>query len=478
MRRDVPAVRGLGWVLASEVWAGAIGFGVMIHLARRLGPSAFARVEFGAAVAAWLLVAVRSGIEAIVNREAARRPRLIGRFTDLLIGLKLAGAVAGYAAVLAVAAASGSDRGGVVAVAGLVLVPAALVADVGPRATGRLATLALAQGLRTSGLAVAAWVLVASPRDAIGAASLAVLAESLGCAVFAARHVRDHGWPRPRYRRRAWTVLARRGAVASLARFARVGLYGADLLVLGWWTATDLGPYAAARRIVFALVALGLVVPASIAPAIGRAWAAGADRARMLIGSTLMRLNALAWPATIGLVATAGRWMPLIFGPGYRRGGIFLALIAVRLPFLLAGSTFQAALVACRREGQALGLLAAMAALAGATLPLAALAIGPAGVAIALVMVELAGAIGGWLLLWRSAAAPAWHPRRSATVAGCLALTAACAIGRSWPLGLICGVSILMYGLTWGGCHALTPFEGSNSIRSARWHLDTGRAAR
>ena len=61
---------------------------MIVYLARRLGPSSFARVEYAAAVAAWLLVVVRGGVDVIVYREAARRPRLIRPLTDLLIGLR------------------------------------------------------------------------------------------------------------------------------------------------------------------------------------------------------------------------------------------------------------------------------------------------------------------------------------------------------------------------------------------------------
>ena len=144
---------GLAWLLASELFASALGFGVMVHLARRLGPPGFARVEFASAVAAWLLVVVRGGVDVIVYREAARRPRLVRPLTELLIGLRVAAALVGYAIVLVVAALVGGDRGAVVAVAGLMLVPSAFVADVGLRAAGRLRALALAQGVRAVGYA-------------------------------------------------------------------------------------------------------------------------------------------------------------------------------------------------------------------------------------------------------------------------------------------------------------------------------------
>ena len=39
---DLPRVSGLSWAFGSELLAGGLGFVVMVHLARRLGPSWFA----------------------------------------------------------------------------------------------------------------------------------------------------------------------------------------------------------------------------------------------------------------------------------------------------------------------------------------------------------------------------------------------------------------------------------------------------
>ncbi len=243
---------GMGWLLASELFSSALGFGVMVHLARRLGPPSFARVEFASAVAAWLLVVVRGGVDVIVYREAARRPRLVRPLTEVLIGLRLAAALVGYAIVLAMAALVGGDRGAVVAVAGMMLVPSAFMADVGLRASGRLQTLALAQGFRALGYAALALGLVRGPGDVLNAAWCLVSAEAFGTFVPLAWHATTHGLPRPRWRRRAWSVLTYRGVLTGLTRFGRVSLYGADLLMLGWWAAPELGAYAAARRLVFA----------------------------------------------------------------------------------------------------------------------------------------------------------------------------------------------------------------------------------
>jgi O-antigen/teichoic acid export membrane protein len=441
--------KSLSWMLASELLAGALGFVVMVHLARRLGPPSFVRVEYAAAVAAWLLVVVRGGVDVIVTREAARRPRLVKPLTDLLIGLRLAAALAGYALVLVMAALVGPARGVVVAVAGLLLVPSAVVTDVGLRSAGRLRVLALAQTVRAVGYASIVFGLVQGPADTLRAAGCLVAAETLGAVIPLAVHIREHGLPRPRLRRRPALVLARRGLIAGLIRFGRVSLYGADLLALGWWVGPELGPYAAARKLVFGLVALGLVVPAAVAPLIARDWAAGARTAQGLIAATLGRLWTFSLPATVGLALTADRWMPLLFGASYGHGGPWLALVAVRLPWLLSASFDQAALISCRRETWVLEQMIGLVGLGLVIIPLAVLWGGPWGVGWAALLIEVVAAVDGWRRLARLGVAPPWHHGAIAAAAGSLVLAIVCGLLHDRPLWVITPAAAAAYALTW-----------------------------
>src|SRR5260370_11261648 len=115
------------------------------------------------------------------------------------------------------------------------------------------------------------------------------------------------------------------------------------------------------------------------------------------------------WPASVGLALRANGWMPLLFGSVYRAGGPLLAVIALRLPWLLAVTFAQTALVSCRRENDALRLVRGMIALAIVLIPAGALSGGPWAVGLAAIVVELAGAIGGWVLLKRLGVAPRFN---------------------------------------------------------------------
>jgi O-antigen/teichoic acid export membrane protein len=428
-----PKVAGVPWLVASELCSGAIGFGVTVHFARRLGAEGFAHLEYASAVAAWLLVIVRSGVEMIAVREAARRPRILRPMTEAMIGLKLAAAVLGYGLVLALALSAGGDRGRAVAVSGLILLPSALLTDLAPRASGKLMPVAIAQVVRSLGYAAAGWLLVGHPGQEIRAASCAIVAEVLSSLVLWIHHVRTFGVPVPRVRRKAWAVLAKRGLIASLVRFGRVTLYGADLLVLGWPADAELGNYAAARRVVFALVSVGLVLPAAFAPAIAQGWARGAGRARLLLGDACSRLLSFALPAAIGLTATSEVWMPRLFGPDFQGGGPWLALLAARLPWLLVASLHQSALVACRRESDALRLILLSVAAAAIALPLATARGGPWAAGLVMLGLEMAGVIAGWWLLDRLGAAPSWHHEVLPPLVGGLVLGGVCRFAIGWP---------------------------------------------
>ncbi len=398
-------------------------------------------------MAAWLLVVVRGGVDVVVYREAARRPRLIRPLTDLLIGLRLAWATAGFAAALMVAAFIGPDRGGVVVVACLGLFPSALAADVSPRARGRFGWVAAVQAARTFQYAGLMLLLISSSTHVLRAAWCAVAAECVGAGLFGLRHWRAFGWPRPRFRRRAWRVLARRGAVAGLARLGRVGLYAADVLALGAVASSDLGAFAASRRLVFGLVTVGLIVPSSMGPILARAWSAGVTPTRQAIGRAMLTIVSMSLPAAVGMILLADRLMPALFGTAYRHAGPLLVANAARLVPLLVGNLHQAALVACRRESPTMGLVMIQVVLAATLLPLAALRGGGVAVGWCLALIETLGAVGAWLLLRRLRIAPPWHHGLLGPLAACGLLALTCMVARSVPLVSLVGLGALAYGL-------------------------------
>jgi O-antigen/teichoic acid export membrane protein len=450
---------GAGLVVAAEGVAAVLGFLALIHLTRRLGPSAFARVEYAAAVLAWLMILVRGGFDPIVYREASRRPRLIGPWTDFLIGHRILGAGLGYLAAFALAWTVGPERGSTTAVAALALFASAWCADVGSRVEGRLGWVALSQVARGAGLLIAVLWLVRGQVDASGAAWALVIAEVAASAGPLYDHVRRHGRLFPRLRGRETRVVTRRAGAAGLARLLRVSLYGLDLLALGWWTGAEVGGYAAGRRVVFALTALGLAATAAVAPSIAASWRAGPSAARRRVGEALSALWSMSVPAAVGLAVVSDRAAPWLFGPSFRDAAPWLALAAARLPWMLAAAFALAALSACRHERLGLRVVLGQTAMAAVVVPAGLAIAGPSGVGWAMLAVEAAGAVGGWAMLAKLDAAPRWTELLARPLAGSLGLIAACGVAAGADLGVTIACGAIGYALAWRFAARLGRFE-------------------
>lgn len=439
--------------------AGVCGFAATMHVARRLGPSGLASLEVAAGVAGWVLVLVRGGPDQIVVREAARYPRLVSPLTDLLIGLRCLWGLVGLAILWGVASWMGVDHSGATIAAGMVLIPSAFVADVGPRARIESGFLASLQVLRAIAVTIAVVLLVAKPDDLLRAAIAPAIGESMVAVACLVRARRDGTQPRPRFRRRASLVLSRRAAVAGLTRFLRVGLYAADAIALGLVAGAGVGTYAAGRRLTFALVAVGVVVPSLLAPGLTRAWRRGRDEAGSEIGRGVSILLSLFVPAAMGLILTAETSLPWLFGPDYRDGASRLVPIAARLPVVLLAAWYQSGLVAIGREVHAMVATLFIAGIAAIALPVAAIGGGVVGLGWTMFGVEAIAAATSYLLLRRTGIDPGRVVGLGPIALGCLAMVLAVSATRAGTFPINCLAGAVAYVAAWSIASPLIPIR-------------------
>ncbi len=390
-RRAGSPTSGLSWVLAAEAFAGRARVRRAGAPARRLGPAV---VRAGGVRRGGRRLAARAGpgrCGPVVYREAARRPRLVGPLTDLLIGLRCLAACLGYALVLVVAAPVGPGRGGAVAVAGLALFALGLgrrrrASGHEPARLGRARPGGAGGRLGFGGLRPGPRARRRPPRR-----GLPRLRRGARRGDPCPRHAADTASPRPspetcepgprssRGGRRAHAV---RSGDASTGPTSWRWLVGRERPrpVRGGPTGRLRPGRTRARD------------PGHPRPRVARAWSLGPATARKQVADALSALWTLSLPASVGLALTSDRWMPTLFGGSYRDGGFYLALIAARLPWLLAASFAQSALVAFRREGLCLRLVLAQTLLAALLIPAGAVAAGPWGVGWASFAVEAFGA--------------------------------------------------------------------------------------
>jgi O-antigen/teichoic acid export membrane protein len=298
---------------------------------------------------------------------------------------------------------------------------------------------------------------VNEPADLVRAAVAPGVAEGVVALVFAVRAVRVDGWNLPRWSTRATSVFSRRAAVAGLTRFGRVGLYAADAIAVGiaLGPAATSGAYAVSRRVVFALVAVGLVVPTLLAPALARARSRGSAAASHQVGRGIGLLLGLFVPAALGLMLVAGRLLPALFGADYRNGSIVLALVAARLPVLLVATWLGSALVALGSEREALRATAFAGLVALIALPSAAILFGPLGIGLAVLGIEAVAVIAATLALHRIGIAVQRCVPWDRIALGCAGLVGSVAATSTAPLAVTCIAGAIGYGAGWGLGHLL-----------------------
>lgn len=439
--------RVLSWLLASEMAATVIGFGSLIHVARHLGASSFAGVEFATLLASVMLVWVRGGIESIALRECSRKPRLIGRWATSLIVTKIALAILAFGLLCVVTTCVRSELQMPIIAAGLILFPSAFLADLGLRAEGRLGWVAVAQLVRAASLAIVVTLLVRGSDDAVAAAVCAVIAECITVGMLLAVHVHNYGPIRLRVSARALRVLCHRGMIASVSRFGRVVLFTADMLVLGFLTNSEgTGSYAAARRIVFALIGVGIIFPSAVAPMIARASLSGPFEVRAAVARASRWLLAIALPASLGLIFTSRGWMEFLFGETFRDGGPALAILAARLPILLLSVLNLSALVAVREERAALKIVGLTCGLAAVLVPFGVIGFGWLGAGVSMLVVETFLAAGGWISLQKRGFAPSRGLVDHGTIIGCGAMSIALFAMKSQPVWIASFAGAAVYG--------------------------------
>jgi O-antigen/teichoic acid export membrane protein len=234
-----------------------------------------------------------------------------------------------------------------------------------------------------------------------------------------------------------------------LTRFGRVGLYLAEDLELGLAADPGVGPYAAARKVVFAVVAIGIGLPALLLPALVKERSNGPDSVGSVVAQGLTLLIGLFLPAALGLMLIAPKGLPAIFGAGYDGSGVMPLLVALRMPILLVAVWFQTVAVALGHERQALRVMGIVGAVAVVVLPAVASLWGSVGIAGGILGLEILAALGGWQAVRSCGIRLSSHLALGPVLAGSLAMTLAVLAVRSGPLVATILTGVGVYSGVW-----------------------------
>jgi len=346
-------VRGFGALALGDGVARLPGIVAILLLARRLEPTDFGVVILGLTLMGWFSLVVDSGTEALGTRDISRHPERLREIAEPVLGLRVVlsvGAMTLFGATAWAAASQSGDR--------IVLV---LFAAVLPATALNLKTMVLgvraAKALGLSNVAsqvvflAGVAVLVRGPDDVVWVPVLKAVAELTYAALILAALRGRFGLLRPRVDLGVWAVTLRQSLPLFANGLARAVMFSSGVVLIGFIVDRHaVGLYAAAHRPVFVSAAVSGFLLVSFLASYS---AAGRDESVQIFRRTAW-LGAATAPLALGVSATSGFLLRLVYGESYAAAAPVLALLVWIVPIVLAGGAYGIVLIAANQQGRLL----------------------------------------------------------------------------------------------------------------------------
>jgi O-antigen/teichoic acid export membrane protein len=365
-------------LFAGEGAARAVGFVLVLVLARRLGPDGFGVVTLGLTLVAWFAFVVDSGTELLNVRDVARQPARFREIAEQMLGLRLVLSFASaiiFVVGVEVFARSAYTRDTVVLFA--LLLPA-IALNLRWMVLGVGGSRGVAVGIVASRVLVLAGVLLlVAGADDIKRVPLLEAAGELTYALVILLYVGARlGFLRPRADLAIWRSTMRLSSPLMVSSIARATIFSFDVIVISLALGPrDLGIYGVASKpVFFAASAVGLFSLSFLS-----AFSATAAEDEAALHGRALRVSVGTCCVLAAVVSLSSILVPFVFGKAYADAVPVLAIMAWRIPFSALSGMYTTVLVARERQR---------------TLMRNAVAVVPAAIAIDLVAILLFGLIG------------------------------------------------------------------------------------
>jgi O-antigen/teichoic acid export membrane protein len=336
-------------LLTGEGVARAVGFVVVLVLARRLGPAGFGVITLGLALVAWLRFIVDSGTELHNVREVARDPARFREIAEQMLGLRLVlsiVAAAFFVIAVEVFARSEFTRDTIILFAAIF---PAIALNLRWMVLGIGGSRAVAAGNAASRVVVLLGALVfVTDVDDIEAVPLLEAGGELAYAlVILGFAVWKLGWLRPRASLSYWRTTLRGSLPLMISGVARASIFAVDVLIIELALGPrDLGIYGVALRpVAFASGLVGLFSLSYLS-----ALSATASEHIAALHGRALRASVAGCVLIAGVLSFASLAIPFVFGEDYRDAVPVMAILAWRIPLAALSLMYISVLVAQDRQ--------------------------------------------------------------------------------------------------------------------------------
>ena len=341
-----------GWLIVERLLRGIVGLGVGVALARALGSAGFGTLSYALSFVLIFNTLWQLGLSGIVVRELVRTPAARDEILGTVFALRFGGAALGLASILVAAVllapADAATRWSIVVLGVGTLFFAFEGVDFWfqSEVQSRYAVMARLAALAVSATATIALVVFDAPVVAMAAAaSLEYVVTGLGYVVVYARAGGSlRAWKVDRGRAR--TLLSISWPLIVSGIFNSINLRIDQLMLGNLVGAGAVGTYAAAARLSEVWSFVPLAIATSLAPGLLRARETDRTVYQRRMQQAYDLMVWLALPLAIGVSATSGLIIDVLYGSEYAAAAPILSVHVWAGPFVFMGAVLSKWLIA------------------------------------------------------------------------------------------------------------------------------------
>lgn len=332
------------WLSFGQISGRLIRAAVIIYAARMLGVAEYGVFSYVLGLAGFFSVFSDIGVSSILTREAAKRPENRAQIFATTFWIKMA-LLLGTAAAIMLFAPSFSK---IEAARALIPFVAFLVIFDGIRdfslsfirALEKMEIDAFVNILTNIAITVSGFIILALSATAQALTITYVLSSGVGALIIILVLRKEFGKIFSDFDRKLIRPIIAAAIPLALLGFLGSFMLNLDMIMLGWWrTATELGYYSAAQRVLQIFYIFPPLLSSALFPTLVRLIGQGKEgKVREMAEQTITLLFAIAIPLTIGGIILAKPFMAFIYGGEYAPAAAAFRFLMVTLLFIFPAS--------------------------------------------------------------------------------------------------------------------------------------------
>jgi len=347
-------------LLFSGIISQAIGFVVIVYLARILNPDNFGKISFALAIITYFSLITNLGLPLLGTREIARDKKKINEYLGNILTMRLCLAFLSFGLLLLITYFLNKplEIKYLIILYGLGLIPSSLLLDWVFQGLEKMEYIGLGRIL--SRLIYAALVLffIKGQKQLLLIPCIAVISNLLVTGFLFFIFIKKFGKLKLKFNIIFWKNLIRQALPLGISIVMIQIIYNIDMVMLGFMrTDIEVGYYSAAYKIILVLISIGAFYFDAIFPVVSNYYKTSLDSLKKLQSYTTKLMVSIAIPLGIGGTILARPIINLLYGPKYSEGIIAFQILIWVVVLIYINMIYARGMWACDKQNEFLKIV-------------------------------------------------------------------------------------------------------------------------